>query len=313
MPKSDAARPVRRVGHIMDPRKDDLIVLTAPEAAEALGLTERELWAKVDAGAIPAPDRFRKGKPLYNEETIANPEPRVRRPGKGMRREDHIMNLYDEVAFYALKHGDANVPQRALGRTDYTGKPFPLGDRVSALRIARKRGKLSRREVALFTALPGWTWDYGDTQWRLRYQSVVSRYPDQTTEADRIWLSIQRNRFEQLRPDWQRMLTEIDGLLDVSTHIRARLFTEAAVEWLNQHPGKTMEDVAYATVVETADGPYKLGVKMTYYRRRYRGLEGAGKTKLSSEDAALIESLPGWKWEMRPRGGHNSKGGPRTV
>lgn len=276
-------------------------MLTAAQTAARHHLSEQDLWVEVRAGRFPAPDKLGASGPHWFDSTVEDPKPRVRTPSRPMSREDHLMHLFDELVVWALDHGNTDVPQTATGRPGIDGRPFPLGARVSAVRTAYNKGKLSKEEIARFESLPGWAWDHLDHQWRLRFASVLSRWPDRTTATDRAWISTQRLRWDQLKPSWRALFDMVPGLIDAQPKSRVDVFVAQAQRWLDANPGKTMADVTYPTLVDAEDGgdPYRLGKTALYYRRRRQGLEGKGRNVLPDDEAKQLEQLPGWDWTIR--------------
>lgn len=287
--------------------------LTAAAVAERLHITEEHLWDMVAAGTFPAPDRMPiRGKnrvPVWDQATIADPKPRVPRPGVRLSRRDHLMHLFDEVVWWTLNHGDADIPQHAVGRPGPTGKPFPLGSRVSALRLSYRQGRVAPADRAMFERLPGWTWHHLDSAWKNRFVDVLSRWPDRTTEADKKWLGVQRSRWDKLQPSWQAMFEAAPDMLNPPEASKVRNFVDECWEWMRLNPGKNLADIAYRDTIPGRDGqPIKLGRKVTYYRRRYTGKE-THASRISEEEIALIETLPGWLW--RPPMGPEPASGSR--
>lgn len=285
-------------------------LMAAAEVATESGLSEDELWAKVRSGEFPAPDRLYGSRrtPMWDAATVADPQPRVpTSAAQKLTRDQQMMHLYDELVVWALEHGDTDVPQGAVGRVMPGGKRFPLGARVSALRYLKSLGDkkqlknpsdaLTAAERRRFESLPGWAWDHFDNQWRRRLASVLSRWPHKLTTQDRKWVSSQRGRWDVLRPEWRELLTAVPGLIEPLERSKVDLFVQAASEWLAANPGKTLTDVTFNTEIVLESGEIvRLGRRMTYYRRRYRGLEGKGKNPLPAHEVAKIEALPGWTW-----------------
>lgn len=269
--------------------------MTAERAAEHLGIPESTLWRKVRAGSLPAPDRFvgARKEPRWQVKTLeAGPRTRLRK--QRMDRKQSLECLFDELCLWVLKHGDARVPQAAEGRK-IGGQAYPLGTRVSALRSAHKQGKLSATETRMFERLPGWTWDYWDAEWRERFGRIIEQYPN-VARKDRVWLTGQRLRWDKLRPEWQQLMIDAD-LADTQDASRVSDFVRYARVWLEQNPGLTMRQMTWEATVEVDGETINVGRKVTYYRRRYRGLEGREPYELSDDDIAQIEELPGWSWD----------------
>lgn len=277
--------------------------LTLDEVAERTQQTPKRIARKVARGTFPAPTRFRgRGHltPVWDSGTVNDPESARGRPRKSqkMTREMHVHQLLDEVRWWVWQYGSAAIPQHATGRTDASGKPFPLGSRVSALRTAYKHGRLSSEEQEAFEDLPEWSWDYWDSMWRARFTEVASRFPNQLTKRDRAWLGSQRRRWSKLRPQWRTLFDAYPGMLDAARRSRVHEFVEACEQWLSENPGSTVYAMPYSATVYVDGEKVAVGRRATYYRRRYRGLEGMHK--LGREEIRQIETLPGWTWEMSP-------------
>ena len=284
------------------------------EVAARMGTTESALKGRITRGTFPAPVViFRDPGKARWDETVAVVNPTTAwAPGATMRHEVHVAELLDEVRYFAWKNGHADIAQHMTGRMK-RGREFPLGARVSAIRTAYKQGRLPRKVAAEFEHIPGWMWDYLESTWRGRFDSVVSRWPDRTTSDDRAWLTVQRRRFEQLRPEWQEAMREVDGLLEPHRFSRVPEFLDAARLWLAEHPGQSMADMSYSAVVMLDGTMVNVGRRVTYYRRRKLGLDGS--TPLPADEAREIESLPGGSWEMSERhrhGGHVKTSQPRA-
>lgn len=279
--------------------------LTLADVAERIGRTEKTVRKQVEQRKFPAPRRFQGSggsEPLWPLAVVEDPKgnlPPEPSEEKRLTREMHLRVLLEEVRWWVWQHGSAAIPQAARGREDKMGREFPLGSRVSALRAARKHGRLSREEAAAFEALPEWSWDHWDSIWRVRFIGVAMRYQTgELTERDRAWLGHQRRRWGKLRPEWQAMFKAFPGLVEGAKQSRVEEFVAACEQWLAEHPDHTTYAMPYAATVMVDGEKVPVGRRAMYYRRRYRGVEGKGKHRLSAEDVAKIEALPGWTWEM---------------
>lgn len=270
--------------------------LTADEVATMTDQSESTLWRRVGAGTFPAPNRF-VGKaltPKWDASVAKDPQRRTPTAKTVMTRDMQLEHLYDEVCFFILHHGGESIPQKAMGRKFGAGR-FPLGSRVSSIRAVYRAGRLSESWIRKFEALPGWTWDAHDARWRQRLESLVKSYPNLTVQ-DRVWLGNQRFRWDVLRPEWQELLKEQPHLLLPEHQARTDTFVRAVRQWLAENPDKNAGDIAYRSTLELDGKTYDLGKRVTYYRRRYRGLEGQSGRKLADDEIKQIEELPGWTW-----------------
>lgn len=277
--------------------------LTAKQVAELHGMTTEALLDDLAAGAFPAPTIFTKaGVAKWKAADVAEPVRRTPSPDSTrirLTRSQELDYLYDEVCYYVMQHGTARVPQNVVGRPSPNGehKPFPLGQRISSLRGAYRRGRVSPETAERFEKLPGWAWDHRIAEWTDRFHDVASRWPDETTESDRVWVTSQRLRLKVLGPERIAMLESVPGMLEISTGSKVDLFIRAAELWLADHPDRDASRIPYRVTQEVDGKTIKLGRLVTYYRRRYRGLEGKSKVPLSAEEVAKFEKLPGWTWK----------------
>lgn len=159
---------------------------------------------------------------------------------------------------------------------------------------------LSADEVAAIESLPGWTWDPLGSVWRAKFDEVETSFKQGRLTADHHrWLTRQRERFDQLRPEWVSLLERHPGLLAPAEKSRVTQFVEAARQWLAEHPGSTMADMKNRDRMNLNGVDFAVGKRGTYYRRRYHGLEGRGP--LTSDEITAIAALPGWSWQMGDR------------
>lgn len=275
------------------------------EAAARFGITVAELWRRVHAGQFAVPSRLagRTRSPRWTEADLALSGKEVLARWAAQTRDQYVLKMRDECLLWIMAHPETagDIPESALGRPQFGGAPYPLGSRVSYLRQVYRQGRLPASDAASFEALPGWAWDHWDHNWRRRFRAVRSRWPHKLTDQDRRWLEVQRAGRDSLRPEWQDELEKVPGLLDPQVKSKVPAFVEACRQWLEANPGKTIADVDYKTDVVTPVGVVNLGKRITYYRRRYRGLEGASRKPLPPDEVAALEGLPGWSWEYARR------------
>lgn len=278
--------------------------LTLVEVADAEGVAEATIRKRVEKGQFPAPSRFRrKTEPVWSAKAlarVADPEPAVedhltRDERNEITRAEAVARLLDEVRWWVWQNGDAAIPSRATGRV-INGRPYRIGAKVTGTRTAYRRGLLSAAEIAEFEALPGWSWDHVGDSWKARFDDVMTRWPTRLTSDDNAWLSVQRARYESMPQDRQRILASVPGLLTYQGNRRVDQFIEAVSRWLDENPGRTTFSIGYRDEVKVRGEVVKVGRKVTYYRRRYAGMEG--RQPLSAEEVARIEALPGWSWEL---------------
>lgn len=283
--------------------------LTLVEVAESEGVSERTIRNRVERAAFPAPARFhRKHEPKWSANDIAaakdkGPDPRdevrlSRAERNEITRASAVKRLLDEVRWWVWVNGSADIPSRATGRV-IGGKAYRIGAKVTSTRSAYRRGALSASEIAAFEALPGWTWDHVNDSWRARFDDVLTRWPTRLTSHDRAWLAAQRARFDTAPEERKVLLRSVPGLLDYRGNRRVDEFIEAVSRWLDEHPGQSTYSIGYSDEVKVRGETVQVGRRVTYYRRRYAGLEG--RQPLSEDEIARIEALDGWTWQMSPR------------
>lgn len=288
-------------------RKDRWLSLV--EVAENEGVTPRTIKNRVGKAAFPAPARFyRKHEPRWSANDIAaaksaekdsRDEVRLTRDERNeITRANAVKRLLDEVRWWVWVHGTADVPSRATGRV-VAGSAYRIGAKVTSTRSAYRRGALSASEIAAFEALPGWTWDHVTDSWRARFDDVLTRWPTRLSSEDRAWLAAQRARFDTAPEERKALLRSVPGLLEYKGNHRVEEFIEAVSRWLDEHPGQSTYSIGYRDEVKVRGETVQVGRRVTYYRRRYAGLEG--RRPLSETEVARIEALPGWTWEMSPR------------
>lgn len=283
--------------------------LTLVEVAESEGVSERTIRSRIEKRAFPAPARFhRKHEPRWSANDIAaakdiSPDPhdevRLTRDERNeITRAEAVQRLLDEVRWWVWTNGSADIPSRATGRV-VGGRPYRIGAKVTSTRSAYRRGALSATEIAAFESLPGWTWDHVADSWRARFDDVITRWPTRLTSEDRAWLATQRARIDSAPEERKRLLKSVPGLLEYKGNRRVDEFIEAVARWLDEHPGQSTYSIGYRDEVKVRGETVQVGRRVTYYRRRYAGLEG--KQEMSEAEIARIEALPGWTWQMSPR------------
>jgi superfamily II DNA or RNA helicase len=191
---------------------------------------------------------------------------------------------------FVTREENANVP------TDHVEAGFDLGPWVSRQRRVFAKEKLSSDRVARFQALPGWSWDVLDSRWDEAFGILVA-YVDRVGSS-RVhlrhvedgfalgnWVSSQRVNFRT-------------GKLSADRGARLQVLPG----WSWDRFGEKWE-YAYSLLEEFAmrqgdavvphkhqEGGFALGQWVGVQRRKFR----AGK--LSPEQVARLEKVPGWKW-----------------
>lgn len=233
---------------------------------------------------------------------------RAAQPG-GRSRAAAWSTFLSELDGWIAEHGDAGVPQTAVGR-DVEGAPYPLGVKVKTYRSRYRRGVLSADRVRELEARPGWSWDgnaaRATVRWETRFAAVRAYVAahgslDGLDAADAPlgrWLRAQRRA--QLSAAQRRQLGRIPGALS-DRKGRLQDFLEAARSWIAAEPGRDASKIQFSTVHRVARHSIPLGRRVAYWRGRH----AAGL--LAPGEAAAIAALPGWSWEPPTRREASSK------
>lgn len=277
---------------------------TLAQLCQATGLTPEAVRDHVAARRLPPPSTFLVSGPRWAAGTSLGHA--TDDPASTGHRDRNIRELLDEVRFWHWEHGSTDIRQADRGRhlPVQTSKPsdprptFPLGMRVTAVRMAHRRGELPPHVINAFEAIPGWTWDPRVSEWNERWADVVSRWPSKLTADDHAWIRVQRRRWDELDEQRRQQLLDHPGLIEAINPSRVDYFVAAVEKWMRDTESLSAARIPYRATVLLDGAPYPVGKRVTYYRRRYRGLEGRGKHPLDAEERALIESLPGWTWSM---------------
>lgn len=281
---------------------------TLTRLAKELGIPSTDVRSLVEARRLPPPRTFTPGPRWPAGTELDNFVP----PAASSTR---VRQLFDEVCFWYWEQGHSRIPQRGRGRQlakpkrarppagsqqddDKAPASFPLGFQVSELRAAYRRERLSEVDIDLFErTFPDWSWDPAADDWEQRFRSVIGRWPE-LTDDDRAWIRLQRRRWESLGEHRQGLLTQQSGLIEAHNPSRVDEFVEAVRDWMDESGASSAAHIPYQATVMIKGFKYPVGRKVTYYRRRYQGLEGRGKNALGDADIASIESIPGWSWAM---------------
>lgn len=329
--------------------------LSLEEVSEQIGVTPRTMKRRVATRKFVAPSKFDVYEDASGVTRVRGywPAAQVENPaddpaGAEARRRAHIAELLDECRYYFWTHAEGNIPQKATTDRqvwsrrreavlddagdpllDEQGKPvrewhevmapYPVGQRVSALRSAKKQGKLSRAEIKAFESIPGWAWNHDDQKWLERLEDVKSRWKRGTLRAeDRTWLYNQRLRSRMkndrgedvLRESWQKHLSRLpDDLRFGRGQSRVKEFVAACEQWMVENAPLSTFAMPYAATVTVDGETVPVGRRATYYRRRYHGLEGS--QPLPPEEIEMIEALDGWDWAMSKE--HTRRRKPRKA
>ncbi len=214
-----------------------------------------------------------------------------------------------EFDWWAAKAGDGRVPQSATSRT-IDGAPYPLGRRVADHRLAYNKGRLPRALAEELDRRPTWTWSSRESTWEQRCTELANHIEDghtipQLPRTTYAWLIYQRSHLEQLDPDRLQRLSAIAGALDLDNRSKVSAFVTAARAWLKENPGKTMSDMRARDTIDIGGESIRVGHRVTYYRRRYRGLEA--DYLMTDAEIDQIQELPGWRWDPRAPAGEEEQ------
>ena len=185
---------------------------------------------------------------------------------------------------YVAREGNAGVPDTHIE------DGFNLGTWVGTQRS--RRGSSSLQRISRLESLPGWVWDVRDSGWEDGF-AALSKYVEREGHT-RIsqshledgfslgrWVNRQRSRREGLSPE---QVSRLEGLtVWVWSSLEAAWEDGfAALEEFVQREG-------HARVPQShAEGAYRLGSWVINLRAR--------PERLSLEQKARLEALPGWAW-----------------
>lgn len=220
------------------------------------------------------------------------------RDNEELMAEESWQTFLTELDHYVEQHGHAHVPQTTTTRT-VNGKPYPLGRKVNETRYRYRAGALTQDRIAQLRERPGWAWNADAARWQQKLQKTREYHHQHQSlngvpTALRQWILRQRWAAEagELTPEQVQQMQAVPGILNTEP---LDDFLEAAHQWLQQNPGKTIANLQGRTTVTTPKHPaFPIGKRAIYYRRRRAALEGTHP--LTDNDATRIEQLPGWSW-----------------
>lgn len=201
------------------------------------------------------------------------------------------------VEDYVREHGNARVPD------SHRVKGFALGAWVVTQRMQRKKGTLSAEREQRLSSLPGWIWDYAQTQWDDAL-AALKRYVEEygTTGVpqgfafDGIplgnWVARQRREYAKgtLDRDRQCALEQLPTWSwDPYGDEWERRF-EILKHYVAEHG-----DARVSASYKTADG-VPLGSWVRDQRDNYRN------GTLKADRARKLMTLPHWTWDAPPKG-----------
>jgi hypothetical protein len=194
---------------------------------------------------------------------------------------------YELLRRYVRREGDALVPD------SHVEDGFYLGNGVGKQRKSRERLESQRR--TRLEALHGWSWDTRADHWedtfavalRFTEREGHARVPHPHTENGvklGHWISAQRKRRDRLDPERRARLESLAGW---SWDPFADAW-EQSYELLRQYARREGHARVPAKHLEGSD---KLGSWVSYQR--------TSRDRLTREQQARLERLPGWTWNAR--------------
>ncbi len=209
----------------------------------------------------------------------------------GPPRPDSWRHAYDTVQAYARKH------RGIVGFEATVIDGVEIQAWAAAQRSAQLSGQLSQVQITLLEKLPGWTWDQDETRWQQgisaakRYIKLHRSLDDvqQDAELDGYplgqWLHRCREDFRAGTLPQERIAT-LEALRGFSwgrqrEHWAVGLEALTSFAATNGHASPSQHTVI--------DG-FRLGAWVTTKRYQYR------QGTLPEQQAAALESLPGWQW-----------------
>ncbi len=171
---------------------------------------------------------------------------------------------------------------------------FPItnnADINSWVKRQRRRFKedtLSPEKIDLLESLEGWVWDQKEGEWHIKFQILKeyllnNSFPITNNADINSWVKYQRRRYKQNKLS-QKRIKLLEGL-------KGWVWNQYDADW--QVKFKELEQ--YAAKFGNASPPYKhpsLGMWVSTQRSKYKN------EKLSNDQIKLLESLPGWVWEV---------------
>lgn len=197
------------------------------------------------------------------------------------------------LANYAQRTGHGRVP------TGHIEGGFRLGQWVGVQRRSYDAGSLSMERVTRLEGIGGWAWNRHDHEWNSAFsmlESFVARESHARVPSDCLengfrlgqWAKVQRRGHSQgtLTDDRERRLESLPGWAWDLKEAR----WEQGIALLKDFIG--VEGNARVPQKFVA-GEFRLGSWVNTRRLDHR----AGR--LSSEQIAELEALPGWTWDAR--------------
>jgi hypothetical protein len=198
----------------------------------------------------------------------------------------------EELRDYAEQQGHARVPARHV-----TDDGFALGVWVNNQR--QRRATLSKHQGSQLESFPDWAWSLAAVQWEDGVRHLRSyaqkfghaKVPQNTESADGfklgIWVSAQRRKKEELSSDQVSLL---EALPEWTWNVLYARWEEGFGHLEGFVKRKGHARVSRGDITE--DG-FKLDIWVNTQRQNIK------KNRLSKEQIARLEALPGWVWDVR--------------
>jgi hypothetical protein len=193
------------------------------------------------------------------------------------------------LQFLVEQQGNANVPNSFR-----TADGFRLGAWIGNLRS--RKDTLSAERIARLESLSGWAWDGIEVLWNEGFQHLASyveregharvpgRFKSEDGFALGVWVNAQRSKRDKLTEQRKKRLESLSGWA----------WDERAYRWGQgfNYLKEFVEEHGHSRVSGTfkaADG---------YYLGKWVAHQRSAKNKLSSDQSARLEALPGWTWNL---------------
>ncbi|MGV0596779.1 Helicase associated domain protein [Mycolicibacterium porcinum] len=199
---------------------------------------------------------------------------------------------YRRVEEYAAAHGTSLIPSPYE-----TPHGFRLGAWVNFQRTRYSKGKLEPDRIERLEQLPGWVWSASDAKWDKAF-SLLAEYArrhgtarvPRGTVVDGVnladWVINNRAKFDKLSADRRQRLQSLPGWVGNTNTAQWEQGLRLLRDYLEEN-GTAAVPRGFAV-----DG-FPLGAWVGSRRQEYKS------GKLNAGRAAVLEGLPGWKWNPR--------------
>ncbi|MFY1671278.1 Helicase associated domain protein [Plantactinospora sp. WMMB334] len=204
-----------------------------------------------------------------------------------------------QLQAYVSVHGDARVRQSYV-----MAHGFNLGAWVTRVRAVHRAGRLASERASTLQVLPGWVWDSRDADYAAglqalrHYMSAVgdARVPKDHVTDDGLalgqWVQVRRldRKIGRLSRERQQQLEDLPGW---SWNVRDSRYERGynAIRAFVAEHGHARVPAGHVTATD-----FHLGRWVSKRRT------GRKRNRLSAEQVAELEALPGWRWEVFDEG-----------